>query len=176
MNTLSRFVLVVPSPSRKRSELAHPSRSRSLRWRSPTAPFPSLPSASMPRVRGPSERVKLDYKPLRLPAGGTRIRTRSPPTMDQRFETTPFDLSTPYGSAKETDVFLLEGLRVRIRVPRPASPSLRGPADAVSQSPGLHAVRDRRCQGSSRARSWPQHPRESGGCRLNTLSTGRRRV
>ena len=33
--------------------------------------------------------------------------------------------------------------------------------------PAAHAARDCRCQGSSRARSWPQHPRESGECRFN---------
>jgi hypothetical protein len=32
--------------------------------------------------------------------------------------------------------------------------------------PTAHAARDCRCQGSSRARSWPQHPRESEECRL----------
>src|SRR5262249_17827917 len=29
-----------------------------------------------------------------------------------------------------------------------------------------HAARDCPCRGSSRARTWPQHPRESGECRI----------
>jgi len=40
-------------------------------------------------------------------------------------------------------------------------------------APTAHAARDCRCQGSSRARSWPQHPRESGECRIIRAETDR---
>ena len=69
-----------------------------------------------------------------------------------------------------------ETAEVRLDQGSTAGSSASGRSTPRFGPPTVHAVRDCRCQGGSRARSWPQHPRESGECRLRHKRPNRPRL